>query len=587
MGKHKHISTHHLYLGAGGVISVVALVVALTFGLSSAQTYTPEMSTACATAGGTWNATATPPCQMPANTYTPPPATCIPPPSGCPVGGTWNQTNCTCEGGTYTPPPPMTGTGCTSSQWWDSASSTCKTIDMGGQPGMYPAPITNMPACAPGVMPTAATPCMMPPPPSCPSGQWYDYSKSACTSGMTGTMPTPVNNVQCTPPMQSFSGPNGQSACYDPATLPTCSSTVTSTCKPQGWVAPTTQPVMNQYPAAQTGGDCWNSTSANFASQECTQMRAKVNDAKTTTAQQCAYGFHSTPDMGCVKDMIPAMPTTDWQQFKPGECSQDMQSCPDQWNPSNTVCMPKKMYWDPKTNKNIPEGSPATCEDFKAPTTGQGMGMGMGGFGQGSMPFGGSFGGQGMQGKGQMQWFDMGTQGPGMGKDQGQMNPCEFNPNDPFCKAGFDFGAMQDQYKFDESQFQPQQEYKMNAGDIKREIKNIKMDVKNWTRDVKQVRQQLKEIGRESSGFACPAAIEVSTIAQQYEDAINKVNALNENSSQEEVQTARALGDFIRGKWQDGEQVTEGLQQKLYGGPMDENGERVPGKWNLLMFAAN
>ena len=48
--------------------------------------------------------------------------------------------------------------------------------------------------------------------------------------------------------------------------------------------------------------------------------------------------------------------------------------------------------------------------------------------------------------------------------------------------------------------------------------------------------------------FACPAAIEVSTIAQQYEDAINKVNALNENSSQEEVQTARALGDFIRGK---------------------------------------
>ena len=175
-------------------------------------------------------------------------ATCIPPPSGCPVGGTWNQTNCTCEGGTYTPPPPMTGTGCTSSQWWDSASSTCKTIDMGGQPGMYPAPITNMPACAPGVMPTAATPCMMPPPPSCPSGQWYDYSKSACTSGMTGTMPTPVNNVQCTPPMQSFSGPNGQSACYDPATLPTCSSTVTSTCKPQGWVAPTTQPVMNQYP---------------------------------------------------------------------------------------------------------------------------------------------------------------------------------------------------------------------------------------------------------------------------------------------------------------------------------------------------
>ena len=73
-----------------------------------------------------------------------------------------------------------------------------------------------------------------------------------------------------------------------------------------------------------------------------------MNDAKTTTPQQCAYGFHSTPDMGCVKDMIPAMPTTDWQQFKPGECSQDMQSCPDQWNPSNTVCMPKKMYWDPK-----------------------------------------------------------------------------------------------------------------------------------------------------------------------------------------------------------------------------------------------
>lgn len=528
----------------------------------------------------------------------PPPSGCIQPPAGCPSGSTWDQSTCTCQGGT-TPPP--TGT-------------------------------YNMPACAPGVMPTAATPCQMPPPPSCPSGQWYDYSKSACTSSTTNMMPPATYMPQCTPPMQPFPGPSGQSSCYDPATLPTCSSTVTSTCKPQGWVAPTMQPGMNQYPAAQTctapqvlcpslnntcssteacaaatpvcgpnvyptaqnpckqgstmpttttQGDCWNSTSANFASQECTQMRAKANDTKIMqpTQTQCQPGNHWAEGMGCVKDIIP-MPTMDWQQSKPGECPQEMQSCPDQWNPSNTVCMPKKIYWDSKTGKDIQGGRLATCEDFKAPTTptmGQGMGMGgFGGFGQGSMPFGG----QGMQGQGQMQWFDTGMKGPGT-SPQKTMNPCEFNPNDPFCKAGFDFNAMQDQYKFDESQFQPQ-EYKMNAGDIKRELKNLKMDVKNWTRDVQQVRQQLKEIGRESSGFACPAAIEVSTIAQQYEDAINQVNALNESSSQEEIQKARALGDFIRGKWQDGEQVTEGLQQKLYGGPMDEDGNRKPGKMESL-----
>ncbi|MBI4995152.1 hypothetical protein HZC21_05975, partial [Candidatus Peregrinibacteria bacterium] len=203
MGKHKHIKTHHLYLGAGGVVAVVALVVALTFGLSSAQTYTPPPDSGTYTPppdSGTY----TPPPDS--GTYTPPPdsGTYTPPPS-CPSGQWWDFAANVCKtsdtgGQTGTYVPPATGTYttppcCPSGQWWDFATNMCKTSDMsGGQIGTYPAP-TNMPACAPGVMPTAASPCQMPPPPSCPSDQWYNYSTSSCTSS---TMPPPVNTVQCT-----------------------------------------------------------------------------------------------------------------------------------------------------------------------------------------------------------------------------------------------------------------------------------------------------------------------------------------------------------------------------------------------------
>ncbi|MBI5413699.1 hypothetical protein HZA42_05120 [Candidatus Peregrinibacteria bacterium] len=170
MGKHnKFLQAHHLYLGMGGLLAVSALVVALTFGLSNAQTPPPgDTGTYMPPPTNTYTPptnTYTPPTDTytpPTNTYTPPTNTYTPPTDTyTPPTNTYTPpTNTyTPPTNTYTPPPTTSGT------------------------------YINMPDCAAGVMPTAASPCKMPPPPSCPSGQWYDFSKSACTSSTTGTYP--------------------------------------------------------------------------------------------------------------------------------------------------------------------------------------------------------------------------------------------------------------------------------------------------------------------------------------------------------------------------------------------------------------
>ena len=256
--------------------------------------------------------------------------------------------------------------------------------------------------------------------------------------------------------------------------------------------------------------------------------------------------------------------------MQPGQCPDSMQSCPNQWNPLNTVCMPKKAFWDPKTNTSIPEGKDVGCDFFNSTTSGPGM---QGGFG--------------MPGTEMMNPGTQGRQGPRMMPQQGQYmqnngpqtDPCMMNPNDPFCRAGMNFDVIQNQYQFDQTQFDPNQ-YKVNNS--KQELSNLKREVSGWKNDLKQINNQVSEIARSSNNFACPTKVEVESIATQLKGAIDTVSGLDsKTATKEDIQSALALRDFVNGKWENGQQTVEGLRQKLFGSP-SEDGTPMPGKMQSL-----
>ncbi|GEM_PF-5373416 len=135
MGKHKpKLQSHHLYLGAGGMLAVAALIIALTFGLSNAQMSSAEMQSACTSAGGTWDGST---CIMPS---TPPPPSPSPTPSPssadmasqcASAGGSWNGSTCIMPSPSPTPSPtpspsPATTTQCDWTVQYMKANQTCQ-----------------------------------------------------------------------------------------------------------------------------------------------------------------------------------------------------------------------------------------------------------------------------------------------------------------------------------------------------------------------------------------------------------------------------------------------------------------------------
>lgn len=280
----------------------------------------------------------------------------------------------------------------------------------------------------------------------------------------------------------------------------------------------------------------------------------------------------------------------------PGQCPSEMQSCPDQFNSANSICMPKRKF-DSATQQM----KEATCADFQAPQH-PSMGGEQGGFGPSSMPSffnnmpgfgpqrgpgmgqgGPGFGqGSGQQGFGPQQgrpsFFDGPMQGEEM--EQDSMDPCEFNPNDPFCQAGFDFGNMKQDFMFDESQFDPSQFRRTN---VKQDLREIRNEVRGIKRDAQDVRRQLKEIGRESSGFACPSAVEVDAIATELERFVAAAEALTDTSTAEEAARVKAVLEHVRGTFDPETGIhTPGLRGQLYGSQDPETGEPVPGKIQSL-----
>lgn len=125
-------------------------------------------------------------------------------------------------GTSYTPYPTTETQTCISGQYWDYSSSSCKSnTSYGGCTGTSQSSCASVSNCywnsgssycyyqsTPPSTTTSSTPYPTPtytPPPSCPSGQWWDSVKYMCTDGTSPTPPptttyTPYPTTESTPP---------------------------------------------------------------------------------------------------------------------------------------------------------------------------------------------------------------------------------------------------------------------------------------------------------------------------------------------------------------------------------------------------
>ncbi|MEK9133123.1 MAG: hypothetical protein AAB606_05470, partial [Patescibacteria group bacterium] len=520
MGKCKKLQAHHLYLGAGGMLAVAALVVALTFGLSSAQ----DMGT------------------CPAGTTGVPP-NCIA--ETCPSGMTGVPPNCmaaTCPSGMTGVPPNCIAETCPSGMTGvppNCMAATCPS-DMTGIP----------PNCTPI---QGANTCPQSMPIKCADGRCA-LTQLECTGGQ---MPPPTGGT-CTTAMPTTPCTNGAYMCENSAWV--CRTSTTP--PPMGGTCTTAMPTT---PCTNGYYMCENSA-----------WVCKTSTMPPPTGGRCPDGsLMPTTGMCPPTNMMPPQ-----GQMQPGQCPQNMQKCPDTYNPLNTVCMPLKTYFDMKTGKNIPEGRAATCADFQAP--------------QGSMNTQTQ---QPTDSRPQWMMGPIGQMGPQMGPQMGTMNQgkfnfgqdsgpdyCQTNFNDPICKGGFgdNLKEMGQQYKFDMNQFDTTQ-FQMPMRDMKMELRDIKQETQGWSNDAKQVRQQLKEISRGSGGIACPTAVEADALATELENAVANVKSVLASSSTEDIQKALAIRDHINGRFDKmNDQQVLGIRQQLFGGPPDEDGNPTQGKMQGL-----
>ncbi len=280
MGKYKStLQTHHLYLGVGGMLSVAALVIALTFGLSSAQQMCPT--------GQYWDmgANACVAAQCPAGyTGTPP---------NCAMAGGASQVTCSngtlansmdacpkCPDGSFMPmsgctTASMPAGGCPSGQYWNGsacATSMTNTTEMqtsctsaGGTWNSANTPPCTMPqtACPSGY--TGTPPNCTAVASTCTSGQWWDPSTQACratdaaASACTtpGYVMCPSRNNQCVTTTDCANATPVCAAGQTPSSATPCRASADTTTP-----ATTTSPMMSQEEmqrACASAGGTWNS----------------------------------------------------------------------------------------------------------------------------------------------------------------------------------------------------------------------------------------------------------------------------------------------------------------------------------------
>ncbi|MBI2639053.1 hypothetical protein HYW83_05695 [Candidatus Peregrinibacteria bacterium] len=352
MGKHKStLQTHHLYLGAGGMLSVAALVIALTFGLSSADEYpmgggmmnTAEMQTSCTSAGGTWNGSY---CQMPTVTNTTPIMDTASMSSGCTsAGGTWDGTACQMP---ITTTPSMPAGGCPAGQYWSgtacvvnpttptTTTSTCIT------PGYVQCPSRNnecvtttdcanaTPVCGSGQTPSSGTPCRASadtattPASSCPSGQYW--SGTACVTSPTTPMP---GTTMTTEEMQRGCATAGGT--WNSANTPPCTMPNTTTTTPNPTYSYTVRcPALNN---------------REVSPEEC-----------GAATPYCAEGTFPSMENPCKSTSTMTSTQT-----------AEMMQCANQYNPNGAPMYLPKEYkkWDPVTRQETVKHM-NSCEDWYA-----------------------------------------------------------------------------------------------------------------------------------------------------------------------------------------------------------------------------
>ena len=123
-------------------------------------------------------------------TYTPGPS--YTPPPSCPSGQWWDYTRSACVSNTatYSPypsyPPPTSSGSCPSgshTMYVNNAGGYCMSDSDGSKCGsLNSSSVSSFGSCSSYQSTTTYTP-----PPSCPSGQWWDYTTSSCQGSATAT----------------------------------------------------------------------------------------------------------------------------------------------------------------------------------------------------------------------------------------------------------------------------------------------------------------------------------------------------------------------------------------------------------------
>ena len=201
----------------------------------------------------------------------------------------------------YTPTP-----SCPSGQWWDTATSTCKTSTTGSGCGTYvtQATCTAQTGCSwvqgssttssycyssGTYSPSPGTTYTYTPYPSCPSGQWWDYTINSCKSTTTSDTPYPTATTYSPYPTSTYTytpPPSCPSDQYWNGT--SCVSNVTYTPYPTTTYTPPPTCASNQY---------WDSATNSCMTMPTTTTTTCASDQYWDSATSTCKSF-TTPTSG-------------------------------------------------------------------------------------------------------------------------------------------------------------------------------------------------------------------------------------------------------------------------------------------------
>ncbi|MFA6521395.1 MAG: hypothetical protein WCT53_03365 [Candidatus Gracilibacteria bacterium] len=593
--KKQKLQAHHLYLGAGGMFAVAALVIALTFGLSSAQTSCPAGQFMCQSIGACADGPTCDAADAARNGGQ------VQPPATCPAGMTGVPPNCqsaqpatiTCPNGVTAPtyndcprcPDGVTtvpAAGCPQQQPQMQPCPNGTSVPVGTTcpvDGANQCPSSTPIRCGDGSCRVAAADCgnVQPPAGQCPQNMPIRCTDNSCA----------MTQLECSQRMQ-----------VPPTNMPVCAAgqqpTATVPCRMEGTMPPAGQcpqstPIRcTDNSCAVTQVECSQRTQVPptnmpvcAAGQQPTATRPCRMEG-TMPPTNCPMGQHMYNNR-CVQDMRGTDDTMTTQP-KPYDFNQDMLDCTDEWG--GQVKMPKTFY-------DCTGGQGDSCNPPMATNT-QSQCV------QKDMTCD-SWAQQRKTEQARFEKCNKNNRGPNtmnpmnqMGQ-KGQFMPqfdCAKDYNNPFCKSG-NFG--QDQFSQFDDMFGDMNMDNVKLGaNIAQEIKRLKQEAvltdKNNVSvcrgqgngfrprecDLTQAADQLKEISLQA-GISCPAAAQIQSIITQSQTVFDEIRALSSTATEDEVMAAMAKFDTLRGG-----PNGDGILSQLFGGWDNEKQEQRPGLMQSL-----